>query len=55
VSAGTGQMAKRYGFVYVDRDDEQQGDYARTPKKSYYWYKGVIASNGSDLDPDVKY
>lgn len=55
VSAGTGQMAKRYGFVYVDRDDEQQGDYARTPKKSYYWYKGVIANNGSNLDPEIQY
>ncbi|WP_125707351.1 glycoside hydrolase family 1 protein [Lacticaseibacillus porcinae] len=55
VSAGTGQMAKRYGFVYVDRNDDQQGDYARTPKKSYYWYKDVIANNGSDLDPDVRY
>ena len=49
VSAGTGQMAKRYGFVYVDRDDEQKGDFSRTPKKSYYWYKQVIESNGENL------
>lgn len=49
VSAGTGQMSKRYGFVYVDRDDEGNGTLERTPKDSFYWYKKVIASNGSDL------
>jgi len=49
VSAGTGQMAKRYGFVYVDRDDDEKGDFSRTPKKSYYWYKKVIESNGEVL------
>ena len=50
VSAGTGQMAKRYGFVYVNRDDNEKGDFSRTPKKSYYWYKKVIASDGEDLE-----
>jgi len=50
VSAGTGQMAKRYGFVYVDRDDDGKGDFSRTPKKSYYWYKKVIESNGEKLE-----
>ena len=50
VSAGTGQMAKRYGFVYVNRDDNEEGDFSRTPKKSYYWYKKVIASDGEDLE-----
>jgi len=42
-------MAKRYGFVYVDRDDDEKGDFSRTPKKSYYWYKKVIESNGEVL------
>ncbi|PWC12753.1 6-phospho-beta-glucosidase [Brenneria roseae subsp. americana] len=50
VSASTGEMSKRYGFVYVDRDDQGNGSLARTKKKSFYWYKKVIASNGADLD-----
>ena len=50
VSAGTGEMRKRYGFVYVDRDDEGNGTLARSRKDSFYWYKKVIASQGSDLD-----
>jgi 6-phospho-beta-glucosidase len=50
VSASTGEMSKRYGFIYVDRDDAGQGTLARTRKKSFYWYKKVIASNGADLD-----
>lgn len=49
VSAGTGQMSKRYGFIYVDRDDHGEGSLARMPKDSFYWYKKVIASNGEDL------
>ncbi|TNV20038.1 6-phospho-beta-glucosidase [Buttiauxella sp. B2] len=49
VSASTGEMSKRYGFVYVDRDDQGNGTLSRTRKKSFYWYKKVIASNGSDL------
>lgn len=49
VSAGTGEMKKRYGFVYVDKDDEGNGTLARTPKDSFYWYKKVIANNGEDL------
>lgn len=49
VSAGTGQMSKRYGFVYVDRDDKGNGSMKRIPKDSFYWYKKVIASNGIDL------
>ncbi|PCS01365.1 6-phospho-beta-glucosidase [Lactococcus fujiensis] len=49
VSAGTGEMSKRYGFIYVDRDDMGNGTLARTPKKSFHWYKQVIASNGEDL------
>ncbi|WP_227318906.1 6-phospho-beta-glucosidase [Cedecea davisae] len=50
VSASTGEMSKRYGFVYVDRDDAGKGTLARTPKKSFHWYKKVIASNGGDLE-----
>ncbi|WP_296879394.1 glycoside hydrolase family 1 protein [Thomasclavelia sp.] len=50
VSAGTGEMKKRYGFVYVDMDDLGKGTLKRIPKKSFYWYKKVIASNGQDLD-----
>ena len=49
VSAGTGEMRKRYGFVYVDRDDEGKGTLERSRKDSFYWYKKVIAANGEDL------
>ena len=50
VSAGTGEMKKRYGFIYVDRDNEGNGTLKRIPKKSFAWYKKVIESNGEDLD-----
>ncbi len=49
VSASTGEMAKRYGFIYVDKHDDGTGTLARSRKKSFYWYKDVIASNGSKL------
>ncbi|MFQ2108275.1 6-phospho-beta-glucosidase [Aeromonas rivipollensis] len=49
VSASTGEMSKRYGFVYVDRDDAGRGTLARRRKKSFWWYRQVIASNGEDL------
>lgn len=49
VSGGTGEMAKRYGFIYVDKDDEGQGTLARSKKDSFDWYKQVIASNGAEL------
>ena len=49
VSAGTGEMKKRYGFIYVDRDDEGRGTLARSRKDSFYWYQRVIASNGEEL------
>lgn len=49
VSASTGEMSKRYGFVYVDRDDEGQGTLNRKKKKSFDWYKQVIQTNGMDL------
>ena len=50
VSASTGEMKKRYGFIYVDKDNEGNGTLARYRKDSFYWYKKVIASNGEDLD-----
>ena len=49
VSASTGEMAKRYGFVYVDKYDDGTGDLKRIRKDSFFWYKKVIDSNGSDL------
>ncbi|ESV54569.1 6-phospho-beta-glucosidase [Streptococcus agalactiae LMG 14747] len=50
VSAGTGEMKKRYGFIYVDRDNYGNGTLKRSKKKSFDWYKKVIASNGTDID-----
>ena len=52
VSAGTGEMDKRYGFIYVDKHNDRTGTLARSRKKSFYWYKKVIASNGEDLSND---
>lgn len=49
VSAGTGEMSKRYGFIYVDRDDFGRGTLKRSKKKSFYWYKKVIESNGENI------
>lgn len=49
VSASTGEMAKRYGFVFVDKYDDGTGTLERKKKKSFDWYKKVIASNGTDL------
>ena len=49
VSASTGEMAKRYGFIYVNKFDDGTGDLSRERKDSFYWYKKVIASNGEDL------
>ncbi len=46
VSATTGEMSKRYGYIYVDRDDSGRGTLRRMKKDSFYWYKEVIASNG---------
>ena len=50
VSCGDCQMTKRYGFVYVDSDDEGNGTYARYKKDSFYWYKKVIETNGEALE-----
>ena len=49
VSASTGEMKKRYGFIYVDKDNAGNGTLARSRKDSFYWYKKVIASDGEDL------
>lgn len=49
VANSTAEMSKRYGYIYVDRHDDGSGTLARKPKKSYYWYKEVIASNGRSL------
>ncbi|MBB6023088.1 6-phospho-beta-glucosidase [Paenibacillus sp. JGP012] len=47
VSAGTGEMKKRYGYIYVDRNNDGSGTLRRVRKKSFHWYKEVIASNGA--------
>ena len=49
VSFGTGEMRKRYGFIYVDKDDDGNGTYQRIPKDSFYWYRDVIAGNGAGV------
>ncbi len=49
VSASTGEMAKRYGFIYVEKYDDGTGTLARRKKKSFDWYKNVIATNGEEL------
>ncbi|SEE74354.1 6-phospho-beta-glucosidase [Arthrobacter alpinus] len=49
VSASTAQMSKRYGFIYVDRNDDGSGTLERHRKKSFDWYQNVIASNGATL------
>lgn len=50
VSASTAEMKKRYGFIYVDRNDDGTGTLERYRKKSFYWYKKVIESNGGYLE-----
>jgi len=49
VSAGTGEMRKRYGFVYVDRDDNGTGSFQRIKKDSFAWYKRCIETDGEVL------
>ncbi len=49
VSASTAQLSKRYGFIYVDRNDDGTGTLERYRKKSFGWYKDVIATNGANL------
>ena len=50
VSASTGEMRKRYGFIYVDKHDDGTGTLARSRKDSFFYYQKLIASNGEDLD-----
>ncbi len=50
VSASTGEMRKRYGFIYVDKHDDGTGTLERKPKQSFYWYQKVIESNGEELE-----
>ena len=49
VSASKAELSKRYGFIYVDRDDSGHGTLARSRKKSFYWYKEVISTKGASL------
>ena len=49
VSNADGQMAKRYGFIYVDKDEHGNGTYNRSRKKSFWYYKRLIASNGEEV------
>ena len=49
ISAGTGEMKKRYGFIYVDKQEDGKGTLSRFRKKSFYWYQKVIATNGEEL------
>ena len=50
VSASTGEMKKRYGFIYVDKKDDGTGSLKRIKKDSFHWYKRVISSNGNNLE-----
>lgn len=50
ISASTGEMAKRYGFIYVDYQDDGSGLGKRLKKKSFYWYQNVIKTNGKILN-----
>ncbi|AEE92378.1 6-phospho-beta-glucosidase A [Tepidanaerobacter acetatoxydans Re1] len=49
VSASTGEMKKRYGFIYVDKDDDGKGSLARSRKDSFFWYKKCIETNGEEI------
>ena len=50
VSAGTGEMKKRYGFLYVDKNNDGTGSLNRIRKDSYNYYKQIIESNGESLE-----
>ncbi|MFX0561175.1 glycoside hydrolase family 1 protein [Tepidibacillus infernus] len=49
VSASTGEMSKRYGYIYVDKHDDGSGTLERKKKESFFWYKNVIETNGESL------
>ena len=50
VSFTTGELRKRYGFIYVDKNDDGTGSQKRYKKQSFDWYQKVIASNGEELE-----
>ena len=52
IAASTGQMSKRYGFVYVDMDDEGNGTLRRIKKDSFEWYRQVCETNGACLEEE---
>ena len=54
VSASTAELRKRYGYIYVDRNDDGTGTLNRYKKKSFYWYQKVIESNGEILHQELK-
>ena len=54
VAASTGEMSKRYGFIYVDKDNQGNGTLKRLRKKSFYWYKQVIETNGQCLTTSIE-
>ena len=49
VSFTTGELKKRYGFIYVDKNDDGTGDGKRYKKDSFFWYQNVIKTNGGEL------
>lgn len=49
ISGSTGEMLKRYGFIYVDKDDDGKGTLKRFKKDSFQWYKKVISTNGKNI------
>lgn len=50
ISASTGEMAKRYGYIYVNKHDDGSGDYTRVRKKSFYWYRQVIQTDAKCIN-----
>ena len=54
IAASTGEMKKRYGFIYVDVDDQGNGSFKRYKKDSFYWYQKVIQTNGESLKEELK-
>ena len=54
VSAGTGEMKKRYGFIYVDKDDAGNGTLKRSKKASFTYYKKIIETNGAYIDESIE-
>jgi Beta-glucosidase/6-phospho-beta-glucosidase/beta-galactosidase len=50
VAASTGQMSKRYGMIYVDENDDGTGSLNRYKKDSFYWFQGIIKTNGAEID-----